>query len=71
MAFGLDRDSVDAAKHSEEEELDMSTHGSADLMDLGDTHAADQQNVIEVRDEPVITDPERSVASAGASHSEV
>ena len=50
-----------AAEHSEEEDLDMSTHGYADLMDHGDAHAPDQQKVTEVRDEPVITAPESSV----------
>ena len=68
-----DNDAVSqsAAGHSEEEELDMSTHGSADLMNHGDAHAPDQQKVTEVRDEPVITDPKSSVENAGASHSEV
>ena len=67
----VSQSAADAAEHSEEEELDMSTHGSADLMDHGDAHAPDQQKVTEVRDEPVITDPESSVENAGASHSEV
>ena len=64
----VSQSAADAAEHSEEEVLDMSTHGSADLIDHGDALSPDQHHNFELREEPAGTDPD---GEADTSHSEV